>query len=125
MSKKEIQKDYKKRIKLINQYNDYYYDKSAPKVTDKEYDELKESILFLEKKYDFLNSKNSPDKTVGYKPSKNFQKITHKVPMLSLANAFARDDLINFEKKIQNLEKKRFEGREGHGAQGACGATRH
>ena len=49
MSKKEIQKDYKKRIKLINQYNDYYYDKSAPKVTDKEYDELKESILLLEK----------------------------------------------------------------------------
>ena len=39
---------------------------------------------------------------VGYKPSKNFNKYPHKVPMLSLANAFTEEDLINFEKKILN-----------------------
>ena len=40
---------------------------------------------------------------VGFKPSKNFKKVDHKVPMLSLGNAFNKDDLINFEKKILNF----------------------
>ena len=48
---------------------------------------------------------------MGYKPSKNFKKIKHKVPMLSLANAFNEEDLINFEKRISNYldEKKKLE----------------
>ncbi|MDB4066044.1 NAD-dependent DNA ligase LigA, partial [Candidatus Pelagibacter sp.] len=54
----------------------------------------------------FLNSKNSPSKVVGFKPSKSFRKIPHKIPMLSLANAFGREDLINFEKRISNFLSK-------------------
>jgi DNA ligase (NAD+) len=106
MNKKEIEIIYKKKIKLINNYNKNYYDKNNPLVTDKEYDDLKKDILLLEKNYKFLNSENSPSKIVGYKPSKNFKKIFHKVPMLSLANAFTREDLINFEKKILNFLSK-------------------
>jgi DNA ligase (NAD+) len=106
MNKKEIEIIYKKKIKLINSYNKNYYDKNSSLVTDKEYDELKKDILHLEKNYKFLSSKNSPSKIVGYKPSKNFKKILHKVPMLSLANAFTREDLINFEKKILNFLSK-------------------
>ena len=106
MKKKKIQKEYNKKIKLYNEYNKYYYDKNSPKVSDMEFDELKNSVLLFEKKYEFLNSKNSPNKTVGFKPSKNFQKIKHKAPMLSLANAFVREDLINFEKKILNFLSK-------------------
>ena len=103
MNKKEVQKKYNKKIKIINNYNKHYYNKSLPLVTDKEYDEIKNDILLLEKKYTFLNSEKSPSKIVGYKPSKNFIKVKHKVPMLSLANAFTKDDLINFEKKILNF----------------------
>jgi DNA ligase (NAD+) len=106
MNKKEIEIIYKKKIKLINKFNKNYYDKNNPLVTDKEYDDLKKDILLLEKNYKFLSSKNSPSKIVGYKPSKNFKKILHKVPMLSLANAFTREDLINFEKKILNFLSK-------------------
>ena len=40
---------------------------------------------------------------MGFKPSKNFKKVLHKVPMLSLANAFSEEDLLNFEKKILNF----------------------
>ena len=54
----------------------------------------------LEKKYKFIDSKKSPNKIVGYKPSKNFKKAQHRTPMLSLANAFSKDDLENFEKRI-------------------------
>ena len=103
MNKKKIESDYKKKIKLLNSYNKEYYDASNPLVSDKEYDELKNSILNLESLYSFLNSENSPSKIVGFKPSKNFQKKNHKVPMLSLANAFEKEDLINFEKKILNF----------------------
>ena len=110
MDKKEIETNYKKKIKLLTNYNKNYYDKSSPLVSDKEYDNLKQDILLLEQKYKFLNSSNSPSKTVGYKPSKNFKKSLHRVPMLSLGNAFSEDDLINFEKRILNFisEKNSF-----------------
>jgi DNA ligase (NAD+) len=106
MNKKKIEIKYKKKIELLIDYNKNYYDASNPLVTDKVYDDLKKSILNLENKYSFLNSKNSPSKTVGFKPSKNFQKMAHRVPMLSLSNAFTKEDLINFEKKILNFLSK-------------------
>jgi len=98
-----IKKNYLKKIELIQNYNKFYYDKDNPIVNDKDYDLLKREIINLENQYKFLKSKNSPSKSVGFKPSKNFKKIKHKVPMLSLGNAFIREDLINFEKKILNF----------------------
>ena len=106
MNKKKIQKEYNKKIKLINKYSKYYYDNSSPVVSDKEFDELKFNILLLEKKYNFLNSKKSLNQIVGYKPSKNFNKVRHRIPMLSLSNAFDEQDLLNFEKKILNFISK-------------------
>ncbi len=106
MNKKQINKKYLSKVKLINKLNKFYYDKSKPIVSDKEYDDIKKEILILEKKYKFLNSQNSPSKIVGHKPSKNFKKDLHRVPMLSLANAFTEEDLINFEKKILNFLSK-------------------
>ena len=106
MEKKKIQKIYNKKIKLINELNKNYYEDSKPSVSDKEYDEIKKNILLLEQEYPFLNSKKSPSKIIGYRPSKNFKKSLHKVPMLSLANAFTEDDLLNFEKRILNFISK-------------------
>ena len=110
MNKKIIEAQYKKKIKLLNNYNKNYYDKSKPLVDDKEYDKLKNETLLLERKYKFLKSKNSPSEIIGYKPSKNFKKVLHRVPMLSLANAFNKEDLLNFEKRILNFisEKENF-----------------
>ena len=102
MNKKEIQSIYKKKIKLIKKYNQFYFDKSDPIVSDSEYDKLKNEILSLENENQFLKSKDSPSKLIGHKPSKNFEKSAHRVPMLSLANAFTEEDLLNFEKKIIN-----------------------
>jgi len=106
MSKIKIQANYRNKIKLINKYNKFYYDKSKPIVSDKDYDQLKKDILNLELTYPYLTSENSPSKIVGYKPSKNFKKDLHRSPMLSLSNAFTEDDLINFEKKILNFLSK-------------------
>ena len=98
-----IKKNYLKKIELIQKYNKHYYDEDNPIVNDKDYDLLKIKIINLENQYKFLKSTKSPSKSVGFKPSKNFKKIKHKVPMLSLGNAFIEEDLINFEKKILNF----------------------
>ncbi len=106
MNKKLIRKEYKKKINLIKNLNQKYYDQNISEITDSDYDNLKKEILFLEKKYNFLSDKYSPSRSVGYKPSRNFKKVAHKVPMLSLGNAFSEEDLINFQKKILNFLDK-------------------
>ncbi|MDA7745499.1 NAD-dependent DNA ligase LigA, partial [Candidatus Pelagibacter sp.] len=103
MDKKKISIDYLHKIKLLEEYNKNYYDKDNPIVSDQEYDLLKKEIIDLENSYKFLNNDRSPTKIVGFKPSKNFKKVKHKVSMLSLGNAFNEEDLNSFEKKIFNF----------------------
>jgi len=107
MNKKKIENQYNKKISLIKKYNQHYYDKSKPLVSDQEYDELRRNILSLELDYKFLKIKDSPSGVVGFKPSKNFNKVFHRIPMLSLSNAFTKNDLDNFEKKILNFISKK------------------
>ena len=95
-------KNYKKKLKLLEKYNEHYYQNQKPLISDKEYDELKNEILRLEKNYGFKDLK-SPSVKVGYKPSKKFEKLKHKVKMLSLSNAFNEEDLITFQKKNINF----------------------
>ncbi len=106
MKKDEIIKNYNYKLKELFNHNKLYYDKSKPIISDSKYDKLKYDILELENKYKFLKNNKSPDKVVGYKPSRSFEKYKHKVPMLSLSNAFSKNDLINFEKKIFNYLNK-------------------
>ena len=111
MKKKEIEKKYKSYIESFKKYNLYYFSKSKPLVSDGDYDKLKRDILDLEKQYKYLKSNDSPSILIGHRPSKNFKKFPHRVPMLSLGNAFSEEDLINFEKKITNFlsSKEDFE----------------
>ena len=109
--KKIVKEVYNKKITEYEKHNKLYYDKSSPLISDSEFDKLKREILDLEKKNPSLKNNKSPSITVGFKPSKNFKKFKHKVQMLSLSNAFDKEDLINFEKKIDNYlnEKISFE----------------
>ncbi len=102
MNKDLVKKKYKKKIQLLNKYNKEYFNKNNSIISDAEYDKLKKNIIDLENNYSFLKSKNSPSSSIGFKPNKSFQKLTHRVPMLSLSNAFSVEDLKNFEKKIIN-----------------------
>ncbi len=111
MKKKQIEKEYNEKIQKLIKFNKFYYENDNPLIDDREYDNLKKDILDLENKYSYLKNRNSPSLIVGFKPSKNFKKVSHKVPMLSLANAFDKEDLVNFEKKIMNYlnQKDPFE----------------
>ncbi len=106
MSKAKITEGYIKKIKKFKKLNEAYYDKNKPLVADDKYDSLKLELIELEKKYYYLKDNFSPSTTVGFKPSKNFKKIAHKEPMLSLSNAFDEKDLENFEQKILNYLNK-------------------
>ena len=106
MIDEKINQQYTKKIKLFQKYNRYYYDLNDPIISDQEFDKLKKEIIELEKKFSFLNDPNSPSKSVGFRPSKVFKKVKHTVPMLSLSNAFDKNDLINFEKKLLNFLNK-------------------
>ena len=103
MNNKDGEIEYLKKIELIKKYNKYYYDHNKPIVSDQKFDVLKKDIIELENKFKFLKSEYSPSRSVGFSPSKNFQKVKHRVPMLSLGNAFNEEDLRNFEKKITNF----------------------
>ena len=106
MEKKKIKKIYQEKIKIFKHHNFLYFEKNKPIITDGDFDKLKNEIIELEKSHKYLKDKDSPSNSVGFKPSKNFKKATHKVPMLSLANAFTQEDLVNFEKKILNYLDK-------------------
>ena len=103
MVDEKINQEYLKKIKLFQKYNKYYYDLNEPIVDDFVFDELKRQILNLEKEYTHLYHKDSPKNSVGFQPSKLFKKVKHRIPMLSLSNAFNKEDLLNFEKKILNF----------------------
>tara|TARA_Y100000590_G_scaffold146784_1_gene168607 strand:- start:10283 stop:12325 length:2043 start_codon:yes stop_codon:yes gene_type:complete len=106
MQRKEIETNYLKKIKELKRYDKAYFENDNSIVSDKVYDEIKNEILKLEKKYDYLNHRESPSKKVGYKPSDRFKKVQHKVPMLSLSNAFSKEDIEDFIKKIKNFLNK-------------------
>ena len=99
MNDQSVEIEYLNKINLVQKYNKYYYDKDKPIVSDQIFDLLKKDMIDLENKYKFLKNQNSPTRSIGFKPSKNFQKVKHRVPMLSLGNAFNEEDLKNFEKK--------------------------
>ena len=100
---KKIISKHKKLLDSIKKNNKHYYLDDKPKISDSEYDKIKLEILKLEKKYPYLKNDESIDNIIGVKPSNKFKKIQHISPMLSLANAFDLNDMIEFKKKISNF----------------------
>ena len=103
MQKKEIKNNYIKKIKKLKKYDKAYFEHDSPLISDKDYDSIKREILDLERKYKYLKDKNSPSQKVGYEPSARFKKVNHDVPMLSLSNAFSKENVADFIKKIRNF----------------------
>ena len=94
---------YKKKISLLKKHNKLYFNNDSPIISDAEYDNLKKEIINLEKDNDFLKKLNLNHKIVGSPPSNKFKKIKHLKPMLSLSNAFDKNDMKDFVTKISNF----------------------
>ena len=74
MQKKKIEKIYIKKIKKLKKYDKAYFEYDNPLISDRDYDNIKQEILDIEKKYSYLKNKNSPSQKVGYEPSGKFKK---------------------------------------------------
>ena len=95
-----------KRLSLeIEAHNERYYQDDAPTVSDAEYDALRLRFNAIEKRFPELVTSDSPSQKVGAAPSGRFKKVRHSVPMLSLDNAFAEQDVLDFVGRIERFLK--------------------
>ena len=103
ISKFDVIEIFKKKIKEIKYHNNLYFNQDNPELSDIEYDNLKKILIELENKHSFLKDLNLLSKLVGSPPKNKFKKIKHLIPMLSLSNAFNKNDMEDFLKKINNF----------------------
>jgi len=82
-----------------------YYQQDAPTVTDAEYDALRQRNAAIEARFPELVRPDSPSRRVGALPAGRFKKVRHAVPMLSLDNAFAEQDVVDFVARIRRFLK--------------------
>ena len=101
--KKKISKIYQEKIKKFNKFNRAYFEKDNPLISDDKFDNLKKELINLEKTYPFLKASKGVETLVGSKPSEKFEKVKHSKQMLSLGNAFNKEDMLDFKKKIKNF----------------------
>src|SRR5712672_2231293 len=95
-----------KRLALeIESHDKAYYQQDAPKISDAEYDALRQRFNAIEARFPELVTSSSPSQKIGAQPSGRFAKIRHAVPMLSLDNAFAEADVVDFVARIRRFLK--------------------
>ena len=91
----------KELTKIIDDANYNYYVLDNPTITDQEYDKYLRELINLEEKYPEFSFPMSPTKRVGGEVIDKFEKIKHRIPMLSLGNVFNEDELRDFDNKIK------------------------
>jgi len=110
MKKSEIKNKIEKLRKELEYHNYRYYVLDSPKISDKEYDQMLRELEELEKKHPEFYDSNSPTQRVGSKPSKKFDSIKHKIPMLSLQNAMNLEELDKWDERVRKgLSRNRVE----------------
>ncbi|MGB6452429.1 MAG: NAD-dependent DNA ligase LigA [Steroidobacteraceae bacterium] len=87
----------------IARHNRLYYELDRPEISDADYDQLMQELRALERSHPQLISADSPTQRVGSPPSGRFAKVRHAVPMLSLANALAPEDVAAFVERIRRF----------------------
>ena len=102
LSKKLIQKKIRAIIQKIKELDVLYYSQSKAKISDTEYDFLKQRLQKLEKKYPEFFTKNSPTQYIGDDRIAGFTRYIHKIPMQSLNNCYNEKELRNFDKRLCN-----------------------
>ncbi|HEX3629065.1 MAG TPA: NAD-dependent DNA ligase LigA [Candidatus Dormibacteraeota bacterium] len=100
MNREEAQPRILKLRTQIDRANRQYYVLDNPEITDAEYDALFRELVDLETQYPALVTPDSPTQRVGGPPSDAFAKVTHRTPMLSLANAFELDEVREFDRRV-------------------------
>ncbi|MEQ1710960.1 MAG: hypothetical protein ABL908_06115, partial [Hyphomicrobium sp.] len=95
--------EYDRLAAEIERHDALYYQNDAPEISDAEYDALRRRLEAIEARFPALAKADSPTQRVGAAPADGFGKIRHAVPMLSLGNAFADEDVAEFEARVRRF----------------------
>ncbi len=99
----EARKETEKLRTEIERHNRLYYVEAAPEISDRDYDALLKRLETLEKQFPELAAPDSPTRRVGGEPLKGFENVRHTVPMISLANTYNKEELVEFDGRVRKL----------------------
>jgi DNA ligase (NAD+) len=105
LTEEQAEAELARLAKLIAGHDKRYYQEDAPSVSDAEYDALRQRNNAIEARFPELIRKDSPSRKVGVAPTGKFKKVRHALPMLSLDNAFADEDVTDFADRIRRFLK--------------------
>lgn len=110
MTKEEAKKEVIALSEKINYYNHQYYQENKSEISDFEFDQLLQKLIDLEEQFPEYSFEDSPTQRVGGTITKNFETVTHKYPMLSLANTYSEEELHDFDKRVaKGLSEEKYE----------------
>lgn len=89
--------------KTLRYHSDRYYNDDAPEIEDYEYDMMMRELKKLEEEYPEFDTDDSPTKRVGGKADNSFESVVHTVRMESLQDAFSKDEIYDFDNRVQNV----------------------
>ncbi len=99
----EARKETEKLRAEIERHNRLYYVEAAPEVSDRDYDTLLHRLETIEKQFPELATPDSPTRRVGGEPLKGFENVRHTMPMISLANTYNKEELVEFDGRVRKL----------------------
>lgn len=105
LTREEAAAELERLVAEIAEHDRRYHGEDAPIITDAEYDALRRRNLAIEQTFPDLVREDSPSKRVGAPVSEKFEKVRHKVPMLSLDNAFSNEEVTEFVARIRRFLK--------------------
>jgi DNA ligase (NAD+) len=105
LSEEKAKQELEKLAHEIARHDALYHQRDNPEITDAEYDALKRRNDAIENRFPHLVRADSPNQRVGASPLETFAKVRHSVPMLSLGNAFTREDVEDWQERIRNFLK--------------------
>lgn len=92
---------YNELIDILKKASVEYYTLDNPTLTDKEYDDMMSELLSIEEKHPEIMRADSPSQHIGSEVISKFEKVRHKVPLMSIADVFNEDELIEWDKRIK------------------------
>ena len=109
MTKAEAKKRIEQLSNECEEHNYKYYVLDKPSISDFEFDKLLDELISLEKQYPELLAESSPSQRVGGTITKNFPTIKHRYPMMSLGNTYSKEELKEFDERVQKLLERKYE----------------